>query len=274
MALGYHGMGGNLGVALTPIIVAALAGAVHWRLAFAVFGALALLVGTLIHFASGRQPQEATVPALARGEAPSSSPHATRTMVVAVVVIYGISVMMGFIYRGAITFLPLHLKENVQVSVLGADPVVVAGSFTTVALLFGVVGQYLGGYLGERLRREYAVVPMMAVVVPVLFLVGQASGLLLVVGAALFAFTYFISQPVLDAILADYVPPHLQGRAFGLLFLAGFGLASFAGSLAGYIAGRAGTAWVFLALIGFAATALLLTLYLLRIALRRGSQAT
>ncbi|HCH36218.1 MAG TPA: hypothetical protein DEU64_06130, partial [Dehalococcoidia bacterium] len=81
-----------------------------------------------------------------------------------------INASFGFIFRGLTLFLPLHLSTNLGLDVFGLKPVVVGGAVATVALLFGVLGQYIGGELGERFKIERLIVPAGALTIPPLIL--------------------------------------------------------------------------------------------------------
>lgn len=264
LGLGYHGMAGNLGVALAPAIAGGLAGLVNWRLSFVVFSILALGVALLVATSSvGERSAGSPVPASPRSPLRwREGLRQVRPVLGPLLAIFAMNISAGFIYRGALTFLPLHVKEQVHLGILGMDPVALAGSLTTVALLFGVLGQYAGGLLGERVRRELLIVPLMVVMMPALLLLGGATGALVVVAASLFAFFYFMAQPSVNALIADYAPRSFQGSVYGIGFFATFGLGSFSGTFAGYIAQRMGTPWVFFSLGAFAAVSFLLALYL------------
>jgi len=142
-------------------------------------------------------------------------------------------------------------------------------AMTTVALLMGALGQYVGGSLTQRypLERLAAILPVL--VVPALVLMGTTQEALLVVAAAGFVMFSFGGQPVFTSLIADYTPGHLLGRSYGISFFASFGLASFGSTYAGFFADRWDTAAVFLALIPFAILTVVVGLALLALAQRR-----
>ena len=114
-----------------------------------------------------------------------------------------------------------------------------------VALFFGAVGQLVGGYLGERYRRETLLLPLVVVMVPALWAVGLMGGVMLVVAASVFAFFNFMTQPSYGALIADYTPSHLQGKMYGVMFTLAMGAGSLGGVFGGWVADIAGVAWVF-----------------------------
>ena len=266
VALGYHGVAGNIGVAMTPFIAGGIAVLVGWRAAYLLVGAMALVLAFLVHFSrisEGQAPRvEATVPT-------EGNANARRPLVAPLMVLFAAYVMQGFIYRGTVTFLPKHILENGRMALFNLDPVVVAGSFTTFALLFGTLGQYVGGQLAQRFVLERMAVILTIAIIPPLLLMGVATGSLLVGAAAVFALFNFMAQPTFNSLIAEYTPRRLQGRSYGISFLCTFGIGSFAAGFSGLIAERYGLGWVFVVLGGIGFILLLLTLYLLGVASTR-----
>jgi MFS family permease len=245
-ALGLHGAGGNVGTALAPLVAGGVAGIWSWRGSFLVFAIVSLAVSVYAFRSQVGERKEGTVePVDQRGAR-------TRTMLLPLALMFVINACFGFIFRGLTTFLPLHLSTNLGFDVGGMDPVAVGGAFATVALLFGVAGQYLGGELGERFRRERLLVPFAALAVPALLLMTASDGWLLLIAASAFAFFNFLAQPTAVALISDFSAGHLHGRVYGLTSLTGFGVGSFAGVAGGLIADNQGVEWVFAMLAGVA----------------------
>jgi MFS family permease len=266
LVLGYHGMAGNIGVAAAPAIALAFASTVGWRWSYVFLAGLALAMVILL--------QLLRLPALSEGrpraDRAATAPQRTaKVAIAALVLIYLAYVLNGFIYRGSITFLPTLIEEQVHIRFLGIDEAALAGSLTTLALLTGGVGQYLGGSLSDRVVPERLAPVIAAAVVPALLLVGFSSGLLVVAAVAVFVFFNFAGQPVYNLLMADYAPGTALGRSYGLSFFAAFGLGSTAATFSGLLADRWGTSSVFLALAAFAAVVLALAVALWRLSLRR-----
>lgn len=271
LALGWHGVVGNLGIAAAPALAIGVAEALDWRWAYVVLAALSLLVALSLRLVvlertgaeAVREVRELSLPvgepppsALARGELRSFLP---------LLLVYGVFVINGFVYRGSLTFLPTHIEDHLDVSWFGLDEAWLAGSLTTLALLAGAVGQLFGGALSERYRLERLAAPLTFGMLPFLLLIGLSSGLPLVAFAALFVFANFSGQPVYTGLIADYSPRGAVGRSYGVSFFAGFGIGSLAASFAGFFADRWGTDAVFLALAGFVVVTLALALAIWRL---------
>ena len=243
-ALGIHGAGGNLGTALAPLVAGGIAGAWSWRGAFLVFAVLSLVV-SIAAFRSSVEAQS--------GGADAPRPRLrAQSLLFPLALMFVINACFGFIFRGLTLFLPLHLSTNLGFDLFGFEPVVVGGAVATVALLFGVAGQYAGGEMGERYHRERLLVPIAALTIPALVVMAQGHGWVLLVSAAVFVFFNFMAQPTAVAMISDYAAERLQGRVYGLTSLTGFGIGSLAGVSGGFISDGAGVEWVFVMLAGVA----------------------
>ncbi len=286
LALGFHGVAGNLGQALAPALAIGLAVAVDWRLAFFVLAGAAAVMAVVLSIttlplkgeaevlpaedeAPGRLAQVLGASAASRGVtaqfvesgSQAAGPRSGRRFLIPLLLVYAAFVLSGIVYRGVITFLPQHLEQLVDKDL--------GGAFVTVALLMGAVGQLAGGALSQRVRLE-RLAPMLAVLaVPALVLTGVVSGALLVVIASVFIFFYFANQPVFTGLIADYAPPGAMGRSYGVSFFAGFGLGGTGGVIAGVFVDRWDTQAAFLGLSAFMAVTLLLSIVIWLMSERR-----
>ncbi len=263
MALGLHGVAGNLGIAATPLLAVGLADAFSWRAAYFFLAGLTLVLALALRPVRLTDAQHPAAPEPAP-TGPGSEPSAT-LLLWPLILVYAAFVLNGFVYSAARTFLPTHIRLKGYED-LGA-------AMTTVALLAGALGQYVGGSLTQRYRLERLAPIMPLLVVPALVLMGTTQEALLVVAAAGFVMFSFGGQPVFTSLIADYTPARLLGRSYGISFFASFGLASFGSTYAGFFADRWDTAAVFLALIPVAILTVVVGLALLALAQRRPGRA-
>ncbi|MCH8161686.1 MAG: MFS transporter [Chloroflexi bacterium] len=261
LALGWHGLAGNLGIAAAPLITIGMAEAFGWRWAYVLIALLCLLAAASLRFITISHDSARTTPE-PQAPPPSTANSASRRSrfrtVLPLLLVYGVFVLNGFVYRGSLTFLPLHIEETLHISWFGLDEVWLASSLTTLALLAGAVGQLFGGAMSERFRLERMAVPFTLALLPTLLLVGLTSGLWVVLFASLFVFANFSSQPIYAGLIADYSPPQALGRSYGVSFFAAFGIGSVAASFSGFFADRWGTDSVFLVLSAFVVLTLIL----------------
>jgi MFS family permease len=251
-AIGVHGVGGTFGEALAPAWAAFFAARLGWRWGFASAAVLALacaaLVLTLPADAPARSHQvpipitfRDNLAGLRRSLRLFWSSRPLRWLLVA-------TVAGGFVYRGVLTFLPLHLTSS-------AGGVQAASYVTSLVLVAGIVAQRIGGELTDRLPREPLYLAEMALCVPVLVLLGLTTGVGLLAVALVFGFLWYLAQPLATALAAAHSDPGDHGLLYGIQFAASFGVGSFATTLGGLLISASGSTG--LAFLGFAAVAVI-----------------
>ena len=282
-AFAYHGMAGNLGIALGPLATTLALLLLDWR---AVVGLLAVPAVVAGLFAlrvdidetaavgatdGGNAREDEDDGAGATGEITSLSAFLTRSKALLAggfVLVFGVAMLSGLYYRGVLTFLPEILGEFPAL-----QPIDLAGQrlrperyFYAGLLMVGVLGQYAGGRLTDRMRPELGIVAGYGTlcVLAVLFLPVAGIGIapLLVVGAALGFFLFFV-QPLYQATIADYTPPEARGISYGYTYLGVFGVGALGGTIAGGILTLISPAVLFATLAAFAGLAALLGFVLL-----------
>ncbi len=226
--MGWHGMGGSLGIAAGPAYVgAALAVGWSWRpvaglLVIPGLAALALL-------AFSRLPAESST-----AVPDSSRPHVgllSRAFAF-IVLVY---MFAGFAYQGGLTFLPRFV---------GAE-------FFALALALGAIGQVLSGRLVERRQPERILFPLSVAAASLLVLLAiLPPGSAFIAAALVFGFLLFSLEPLQNTLVTGEVPRSLRGLAFGFTFLSVFGIGSLGAALAGWLLARNATAILFLVLGG------------------------
>jgi predicted MFS family arabinose efflux permease len=267
MALGFHGVAGNVGQALAPAIAIGLAVLVDWRLAFFFVGGLSavlalVLAATRLHVSEGTE----IVAVDAAEEAGDLSPKEGNRFFAPLLLVYAAFIVSGMVYRGAITYLPKHLEDFVNEDF--------GGAFVTVALLTGACGQLVGGSLSQRYRLEALAPGVCLLAIPPLVLTGVVTGPALVVIASAFVFCYFAAQPLWTGLIADYSPAGAVGRSYGFSFFAGFGLGATGGVIAGAFVDIWDTQAAFLGLSGIMTGTFLIALVLWVLAGRRAAAET
>jgi len=265
-ALGIHGVGGNLGLALAPLIGGLIASRYSWRMGYLVFSLVGIALGILslrLRLPSRQRPQDFS-PSSKEGDG------GFREVAIFLTLIYMVQILVGLIYRGTLVFLPSYLSERVAGELWGTGQMVKGGLVSTAVLLIGVVGQYMGGILSPKVGLEKLWLILLSICAPFLFLTGLTTNTLLILSAMAFAFSHFSCQPVGNGLIAKYTSRRIRSRAYGLYFFLSMGIGSFASSLAGWLGERFGLGKIFIVLGTFAVMTSGLALTLLILAKKRG----
>jgi MFS family permease len=232
-ALGINGMFGNAAIALTPLVTAALSTQIGWQATYRVVGYVmcAIAVGCAFLPIDERRARHAVAAAAPGGARFARGPFAVLLVAAA---------LGGISYRGNTLIQPGYFAEHVSVIGFGAA--------TSLAYLFGIVGQYVGGVLADRydLRRLYLL--FHACSLPALLLMTVLSDLSLVGAAAVFVFFSLGMQPIENSLFAHFTPPRWRATAYGVKFVATFGVGSLAVWLVSWADGMGGLSYAVLAL--------------------------
>ena len=128
-ALAWHGVWGNVSIAVAPVLFASIGAVFGWRGAYLAAGVSGLLLAgaaVTIPFETGEARRSR-----------NSGPLAEEGKLGLLALLYCIVALNGFIYRGFLTFLPAWLSQGGG----GEADLVRGGTVTSVALLFGIAGQ-------------------------------------------------------------------------------------------------------------------------------------
>jgi MFS family permease len=238
LVLSFHGMGGNLGEALAPLVVGALLAWFSWRTVvvinvvpgFVMAAMILLMLGALtmvrtaedgsINTATGSWNAKKYLHDFAsllrnRGLMLVSFSSACRTMT----------------QVGLLTFLPVYLAYELNYS-----PFVV-GICLTVLQVAGFIAAPIAGHLSDKMGRKRVVISSMLLTgVTIMGMALAGKSLMFVLFIALVGFFLYAMRPVLQAWAVESTPQHLAGTGVGLQFgIQGLG-ASIAPALFGMIA--------------------------------------
>jgi MFS family permease len=296
----YHGIAGNVGIGLGPLVSAILLLFFEWRV---VAGLLAVPAIAAAVFAVRVDFDETAAVATDGGAASagddaggSSAPDAGDSKASAGVnsvsefltesrllfaggfaAVFVVVMCSGLYYRGVLTFLPGLLEsypgfEPVPVASLLpgalADALGLAAEsgrtvqpnryFYSGLLIVGVVGQYLGGKLTDRIPVEWGIAGGFGALalLAVVFLPIASLGLAPLLGlGALLGVALFSVQPFYQATVAEYTPAGTRGLSYGYTYLGVFGIGALGTTVAGTILTYASPSGLFATLAGFGALA-------------------
>lgn len=265
-AFAYHGMAGNAGIALGPLVSALLLMRFEWP---TVVRALVLPAVAVAGYALVTEFDEmaAVNDDYSRGSgersiSPASVLADSRVLFTGgFLLALAIVMANGLFYRGTLTFLPEVLGGFLppidEIFGVFEDDSVLAAEFDTASYLYagllmiGIAGQYAGGKLSDRIAPTLGLVGVFAglAVVAVAFVPAARAGLVTLLAASvLLGFFLFALQPLYQATIAVYTPPDGRGLSYGYTYLASFGVGATGATIAGYLLTALGVAGTFLAL--------------------------
>ncbi len=241
LTMGVHGIFGSIGLAVSPFLAGLLGARFGWRAAFVVPAAMSAACGLVLLFFPIRIAHH-ELDEHGNTVKPSIDSGTRRTLLW----LYGIMIVLGFVYRGVMTYLPKFIGERFEVATLGA--VVAGGLFASISLTVGGLGQIWGGHLSDKVDpfKIYSrVVPVFA---PLLLIAALLGGWPLIVGMCVFFFFFFSSQPLENQMLARATPPAWRSTSYGVKFGLNLGIGALAAPLCGWIGDTLGMGWIFYSL--------------------------
>lgn len=225
VAMGYNAVFGGLGLVAAPLAT----GLAVWfsgpRAAFLVLAALNLLgLGIM-----------ALLPLSEPSHAEQTGSEGANGMLPAFLILLVAMMLGGIAYRGATVILPAYLELKGQgifeaVTGLlgkGLSGNLVATSVASVIYMVGMVGQYVGGHVGERYDCRYSYLVFHAVCIPAVLLMSFTQNTLLVAVAFVYLFFLLGMQPIENTLVAGFTPRRLHHSAYGTKFILTFGLGAF-----------------------------------------------
>ncbi len=263
-ALGWHGVGGSLGVALGPLAASLLLLRLPPSYVIALLSSPVVLGILLLLIAD---PREA--PPSANHEAAAPLALLRDPSFLLILLVY---MGAGAAYWGALTFLPVFLDSEGTLGSLEVAGLSLAPSkvlFPTL-LAMGAGGQLLSGHLSDRSRPELSLTLLSWGEAATLAVLVVVRAWALVPVALALGFLLFALEPLQNILIVQRVPSSRRGLAYGLAFLSVFGIGGIIGApLAGYLATAVGYPAIFPAMAPFMALSGLASFALLR----RGSAA-
>ncbi len=217
LVLSLHGMGGNAGDALAPIVIGALLGVFGWRtivVANVVPGiAMAVLLlgflGTL-RVASGTRNPEAA-PGLGIREYFAGVPALLRNR--GLILLSTSSAFRAMTQNALLTFLPLYLAYELHYAPFRV------GASMFVLQAAGFAAAPVAGHLSDRMGRRSVMMTSLAMTAAILLLMAFAGhSALFVALIAVLGFFLYAVRPVLQAWLLESTPKSMGGTSIGVLF--------------------------------------------------------
>ena len=236
LVLSLHGMGGNVGDAIAPVVIGAALAVFSWRHVVVLNVAPGLVVALLMFTYLG------TLRLSARKESHESQTLAQYMQGLRVLLRNRALVMLsvGSSFRtmtqsALLTFLPVYLARE-----MGYSPALV-GACLFALQAAGFAAAPVAGHMSDRMGRKQILIGSMvtsAVVLAAMAFVGASPVFVALV--AVLGFFLYATRPVIQAWLLEMTPKNMGGSSIGVLFGAQAVGAALGPYLAGVVADRQG----------------------------------
>jgi len=213
--LSLHGMGGNVGEAVAPLVAGALLATLSWRTVVVINIVPGVIMAALIllflgAFTLESNRQEASAPQ-GVGDYLRNFGELFRNR--ALMLISTATGLRTLTQSGLLTFLPVYLAYEMQYSPLAV------GVCMAILQLGGFIAAPIGGHLSDRLGRRRIIMGGMTITgITIVGMALAAKTPWFVVFVALVGFFLYAMRPALQAWAMDATPRNMGGSTVGLQF--------------------------------------------------------
>ncbi len=256
LVLSLHGMGGNAGDAVAPLVVGALLAVLSWRQVvvlnvipgLVVSLMLLVFLGTLrLGSKQNAKPGTAVAADDVPGQTVAEYLRGLRALFSnrSLVLLSTSGAFRSMTQNALLTFLPLFLARELHYA-----PLVVGGAMAALQIA-GLVASPVAGHLSDRMGRRSVMMTSMAMTAVVLvFMALAGKSTAFVYFIAVLGFFLYAIRPVIQAWLLEVTPKNMGGSSIGVLFGAQSLGAAVAPLLGGLIADQWGLSATFYFLAG------------------------
>ena len=214
LALSVHGMGGNVGDAVAPIVIGAALSVFTWREVVMLNVAPGLIVAALLFvflgsMRLGSKKHEADTQSFGEYLAGLKDLFRSRSLVL----LSTGSAFRTMTQSALLTFLPVYLANQ-----MGYSPLWV-GACLFALQAAGFAASPLAGHLSDRMGRKQILMSAMlgsGVVLAAMALTGGSPFFVALV--AVLGFFLYATRPVIQAWMLDATPKNMAGSSIGVLF--------------------------------------------------------
>ncbi len=213
-ATGIQAMGGLIGMAVIPFLgVTLLIAFGGWRESFVVLALMGVVIFVPVYLLMRYAQREPVLTQKSRGSDDGEDGWTRNFVIVTFIVGF-----RGMSFRCTSLLMPLYLVASHH-----HYDAIIAGYFTTIMLIAGLVGEMVAAPISDRTGKRVPFIIISTVVsTPLLFLLNapmdQLTLLLVLIGIGFF---FYLGVPPNTAFQTEVTPRDSQGLAFGLLFSIG-----------------------------------------------------
>ena len=211
-----HMLGGSIGFSASPVLGGLIAGLFGWRSAFLILSVPVLIATFLIIFKFKERKRldlynepDVVIVKTRQTNKISQIGHALRPIAPLVI----LAILFQFVAGAAMAFVAIYLVDKHGISSVHAS------MWLGIIRGGGIVGSLLGGWLSDRWGREDALILVLAVTGPALFLATRLPfGVGLIAVLLLLGLLMNMRQSTMQPLMVAYTPPALMATVFGFYF--------------------------------------------------------
>ena len=230
-ALSFHGIGGNIGDAISPVATGFLLAYLTWQDILSIYAVVPLFIAFLVYWAfknigrdNGSENHE---PHSGQNRIDQTKVILKNPLVWIITFAGGIR---GMAFVALITFLPSYFSSDLGLTDLRR------GIYFGLLVAVGIVFTPLMGYLSDRFGRKIVLVPgMLFLSAVVVMMANFGEGVPLVILLILLGTFFYSDQPILTASALDIVGEGVVTTTLGALSFARFVLSASSPIIAGYL---------------------------------------
>jgi MFS family permease len=246
--LSFHGVGGNIGDVIGPVLTGALLFVMAWHAIITIYAAVPIFLAFLVFWAFRDIGQRAQAVVEERAASTMRAQIDETKLLVRNPRVWGITAvagLRGMAYVGFITVLPLYLVDELELTITehrSFENLFIRGSLIGLLVLVGILASPVMGYLSDRFGRKTVLVPGMLYLAIVTLLMaplinGAEDRIVATILLAALGLFLYSDQPILTAAAMDIVREGTAATTLGLLSTSRFILSAASPIIAGWLYG-------------------------------------
>ena len=252
--MGFQGLGGDMGMAVSFLTSSLLGARFGWRMTFIIWGVIGLIMAAIdlivIRDIAYEVPEGGHPGPVATIKKMFGSTDRTK-----LIITLGVVVLSGMLWTGVSSFIMVYLKDEKVM------PLVLAGGLSTLKYTVGAFAQIVGGEMSDRIgRKKLLLFGYAGFAISLLALIYSPNIVsVMVIVVVILGFTFFVTQSPMNALLGDIASKDTVGVTYGVNFTLKYGIGFFTPAIGGWLAANYGLNSVFYFFAGLSGVAFLVT---------------
>jgi len=252
--MGFQGLGGDMGMAVSFLTSSLLGARFGWRMTFIIWGVIGLIMAAIdlivIRDITYEVPEGGHPGPVATIKKMFGSTDRTK-----LIITLGVVVLSGMLWTGVSSFLMVYLKDEKVM------PLILAGGLSTLKYTVGAFAMIVGGEMSDRIgRKKLLLFGYAGFAISLLALIYSPNIVsVMVIVVVILGFTFFVTQSPMNALLGDIASKDTVGVTYGVNFTLKYGIGFFTPAIGGWLAANYGLNSVFYFFAGLSGVAFLVT---------------